>query len=544
MESDESNRKEIIILTRLQEVLLQGTVKQIKKVLYKEYGVKVSSRNENDQCKEIVNICLDMELDVNLSLSHYSTLLHFVARRLDRETFRTVLRRSKGFDINALNGNDVWSLMSLLHFVVRFIEGYFVKDLIDFGVDVNVKASYYRAPLYYAVYNIQLETVEMLLKAGADVNATDYNNEVAINCLFHQMRYLKDDEKLQFWKIIQLLCEHGINFDFNNKKGGIMLYDFCSMGLFEEVKFSVKYGANLFSTCFERGNTILHAAVQGNNFDIIEFLLRNGLDINAKNEYEETPLLQLTSFNRNRYADSESKSEKLKNNVNMIEFLADNGADVNIINEELDSPLEMSIYSQTPEVMQCLLELNANIDIEKECIIFYYDHYNINENSPSDKIDILVLFVAFLAAKKTDISRYIGQTSEDEFKWVKPFFKKCKLEVNRMKKTYISKNNNASYYDFLFNDLMKVAILCRNENIFLALNSGLYKKGFPSYKYFFEKRFQRAQLLKHYMDIITQFLNEYFKKRLPVVIVDLIFSFLKPGDLRNFGRAYAIQTNS
>lgn len=121
-----------------------------------------------------------------------------------------------------------------------------------------------------------------------------------------------------------------------------------------------------------------------------------------------------------------------------------------------------------------------------------------------------------------------------------PFFKECELEVNQMKVTNICGNINICYIDLLFKNIKEVAFLCRNEQIMLALKSEVYKEKFPSYKFFLEKRIMRAQLLKNYMDALSRFFNESFKNRLSIVVVDNILRFLRPGDIRNFGRAACV----
>lgn len=525
----------------LQEALLDGElIEEIKKILLIKYDAKVSSSYEIDVCKEIVDICINKKINVLLPETKYSTLLHFVARYLDSETFRSVLTKTTDYNINAKCQNYAFLYDqggTLLHFVVDQRKINLVKDLLEFGADVNARDFNQQTPLFHAVRSVQNEIVEILLKAGCDVNIKDDREKVAINYLFDGAEdrcFPGDDKKLPYLETMQLFCAHGVNLDFNNKNGTNMLYQACEMGLLEEVTFLLKYRADLFFTnCNEE--TLLHAAVRGINFDLIDFLISNGLNINATNEENQTPLSLLANFSVDSYYYiPRNKKEKMKQDADMIEFLADNGANINGVHKDGFTAFEQSIFSHAPEIMECLLELNGYNFYSQRCCDFFenlYEHWLYFKR----RHIVLELLIAFVATKKDycDISRY----NLEKFEWVMPFFKKCKLEVNRMKVTNICENSNVSYLDLFFKNIMEIAFLCRNEQIILALKSEEYKEKFPSYKFFLEKRIMRAQVLKKYMDALTRFFNKLFKNNLPSVVVDIILSFLSPGDIRNFGRA-------
>lgn len=83
--------------------------------------------------------------------------------------------------------------------------------------------------------------------------------------------------------------------------------------------------------------TMLHLAVQadvnGNFFDVIEFLIKNGININAKDSRGDTVLHYLSSGNTG-CTDSQYEIAKL---------ILDNGGDLNIVNNNNMSALRSTI---------------------------------------------------------------------------------------------------------------------------------------------------------------------------------------------------------
>ncbi len=93
--------------------------------------------------------------------------------------------------------------------------------------------------------------------------------------------------------------------------------------------------------------TALHIAVEGLNFDILEFLLLNRANINAANVIGITPLhLAVRTGNRE-----------------MIEFLISNGANVNARDDHGDSVLHWAVYNRylDNKVLEFLISKGADI---------------------------------------------------------------------------------------------------------------------------------------------------------------------------------------
>ena len=92
-------------------------------------------------------------------------MLHFVARHGDEETFRLIFKRSKDYNINALNSET----HALIHILIDTNKECLMKELVDSGAAVNTPGSA-RSALYYAIMKNNPSLVRYFLDHQADVN--------------------------------------------------------------------------------------------------------------------------------------------------------------------------------------------------------------------------------------------------------------------------------------------------------------------------------------------------------------------------------------
>ena len=128
----------------------------------------------------------------------------------------------------------------------------------------------------------------------------------------------------------------------------------------QEVKNHISTGIDL-NTINEDGKSPLHRAIEADwntesdteNLEIVELLINKGADVNAKDEYDDTPLH--LSINRNIYelliakgADVNAKNcsgctplhSIIYEDKDSVALLISNGADLNSINEDGKTPLD------------------------------------------------------------------------------------------------------------------------------------------------------------------------------------------------------------
>ncbi|XP_043469238.1 putative ankyrin repeat protein RF_0381 [Leptopilina heterotoma] len=543
----------------LEQALQFGSIVEIEDILREKYQATLSPENDwAKKCRQIINICLEKKLNVNVKLTNYCSLLHFMIKHLD-EDFESVIKKCKELDINALNVvyDEPDDNKSLLHFAIDQRKQNAVKALIEFGADVDIKDSRSRTPLFYAVLSKQIETAEMLLKAGADINAKDSGNMMPINYAFGE-REDTSNEKYKPSKLVKLLCSYGADLNFKNQSGSMTLVIACRKGNFKEIEFLIEHGADLLSSD-EDGKTALHSAAAEYNYKLVDFLIRRGVDINAQDMHKENSIHHLANtlktinnvleyFGDNTHEaisdiwNFDFEGDEVKKAAKMIEFLADNGADINTFNKQNITPLMISVRSNALEITECLLELNAKI-YNSNNFLHFEDSFNrhVNTQFNCDKITTWALLTAFLALK--DIAIHENTFLSVDFQWVDYSLESCYEEVAYMQEKKIWADRKVTFYDFLNEDLLKVTKYFRNDDVMSVLEYEKYQE-FPDYRYFFEKRKERVEKMKNCQNVFIRFLKEFFKRNLPSVVIYQIINYLTAGDLRNFGRAFCITEKS
>ena len=131
------------------------------------------------------------------------------------------------------------------------------------------------------------------------------------------------------------------------------------------------------NACNEKGLTPLQVAVLYKHQNIIEFLLNNGANVNAKtNEQKAGDLLETIKLNESYYiSPSERKCYSkltalfiaiINGSQVIIRMLIENGADVNLENDHYLSPIHCAVFNGCFEIVSLLFENGAKIDKTSE----------------------------------------------------------------------------------------------------------------------------------------------------------------------------------
>ena len=121
-----------------------------------------------------------------------------------------------------------------------------VKLLQELGADINAASNIGTTAVNHACIESETDTVEFLVRQGADVNRPDERGET---CLMNSVR---------IWKLCQFLVDNGGG-------GGVEAQD-------------------------SHGNTALHHAIRRDNLMVVRLLLDHGLDQNTKNKLGDDAL--------------------------------------------------------------------------------------------------------------------------------------------------------------------------------------------------------------------------------------------------------------
>ncbi|MCJ1271167.1 Ankyrin-2 [Lobaria immixta] len=188
-----------------------------------------------------------------------------------------------------------------------------VEILIKAGADVNAVGGHYGSALQAAAFRGSKEIVEILIKAGADVSAVGGHYGSALQAAIANATECQD--------LIRLLFENSASVNLQSRASD--------------------------------GSCLLHAVVTSRKFEILKNLLDVGAEklINVKNISGQTPF----------------HLSVMSGNLRILEMLHSPSKDSNLIFEEIDvdgrTSLHLAVENEATEVVKWLLDRGARADV-------------------------------------------------------------------------------------------------------------------------------------------------------------------------------------
>lgn len=202
-----------------------------------------------------------------------------------------------------------------------------VNILIKAGADVNDRDYAGMTPLTIAaISRNDSGIIEALLQAGANVNVRDNASKTVFD-------YVETDpvfnKKPVYWKIVNSRYKKALNW----KKATV-----------EKVKAAISDGTDVNGRD-KNGMTPLMNAVQNKNPAVAKLLIDAGADVNACDNDNGTSLMYVTAFNAN---------------LKTADFLIKAGAKVNVRNKFDETPLIIAIKNRaSPKLIELLIKAGA-----------------------------------------------------------------------------------------------------------------------------------------------------------------------------------------
>ncbi|XP_043462801.1 poly [ADP-ribose] polymerase tankyrase-2-like [Leptopilina heterotoma] len=433
-----------------------------------------------------------------------------------------------------------------LHYAVRAEITLAVKFLLEHGADVNAKTCEKLTPLHYAACLENINLCHLLLAYNAFVNC---NYCCQGNPLYHVCGpsttkvLLKSTESYYYDEffdeytdrlgkdidvqptfnpqIMTLMLKNGAHPDNRGENGASAFHEACQMGRFREVKLLLKYDVYLEGVDMD-GNTALHHAAKGHSMKMCEFLVKKGLKIDVAREDGKTPLMSAITY-----------KENLTPCLETIEYLVDHGANVNAKERFSGSILKTAVSDVEPPVIECLLELGANIEYLFEISESYFNSYGVFRFHDNHQF-----LISYIALKGKDLTDYLQSYIKHDNSNVKKafnYFEKAKVEMEKLRSMRILKTTSITFYEFLTSDFYNTVQSIKNGRVVKILNAGDYKTEFPCFNIMLECRFQRAKALKKFVNQTYDYFSK--NRKLSSDVVKLIFKNLGSKEFRIFGRA-------
>ena len=143
--------------------------------------------------------------------------------------------------------------------------------------------------------------------------------------------------------VIRELLERGAKTEIYDRVGNTALHTAARYGNFRAILVLLDYGANIYA-CNIYEQSILHQVCKGHSkqitiydnaahrIKIITFLLEKGLDANARDIYDWTPLHYIACLRNTECS------------LAIIRLLIDNGADINALDKRKLTPLRIAVH--------------------------------------------------------------------------------------------------------------------------------------------------------------------------------------------------------
>ncbi|XP_040408279.1 ankyrin repeat domain-containing protein 6 isoform X4 [Cygnus olor] len=230
-----------------------------------------------------------------------------------------------------------------------------VVQLINKGAKVAV-TKHGRTPLHLAAHKGHLHVVQILLKAGCDLDIQDDGDQTAL----HRAAVVGNTD------VIATLIQEGCALDRQDKDGNTALHEACWHGFSQSAKVLVKAGANVLAKN-KAGNTPLHLACQNSHSQSTRVLLLGGSRADLKNNagdtclhvaarYNHLPIVRvlLSAFcsvhEKNQAGDTALHVAAALNHRKVVKLLLEAGADTSVVNNAGQTPLEVARQHNNPEV--------------------------------------------------------------------------------------------------------------------------------------------------------------------------------------------------
>lgn len=248
--------------------------------------------------------------------------------------------------------------------------------LLDLGWDPSVPAhgALGIQPLHTAIFSATYDIIEVLVGAGANVNAKFADQttvEIAVRCQAGGL------------KVIRMLLMNGFDTSTRDHSGARDLdnsfREAVKIGDEAVIKLLLETGANINCRSPVRYETPLHTAIRLEQWHILKFLLDSGVDVNARNREQETALFSAAigrereDWSRKYFVFYEEDNHKdcvrpnllagFKPNdrLPVIQLLLDAGIDVNARDVNNFTVLFRAVCRGSAPIIKLLLHHGADI---------------------------------------------------------------------------------------------------------------------------------------------------------------------------------------
>jgi len=295
--------------------------------------IKAVNQNNGDIVKLLINYCHKNKISININ-GKDANGNYPLMKAINQNNFDIVFSLVNYGYHNKMNMNVV-DTEGNTPLTLAYKRGYFkiFRYLVSY-LDINQKDGHHNGILYYVIDKEDIETLKDLINIGVDINLKNAFDDTAIDRAIFKGNL----------EILDILLENDtILLNKRNYLGktpliSIIMADNYTPEQKEGMidKF-IEKGADVNLTDKD-GNPPLICAIKENYLTVIQLLIRNGANVNTKNHEGNSPLVSAIQHN----------------NLPVVKLLTENGADVHIKNNEGNSSLEYAVDAENCEIANYL----------------------------------------------------------------------------------------------------------------------------------------------------------------------------------------------
>ena len=287
----------------------------------------------SDSSKEVLQAIIDHGADVNATDKNNYTALMIACWKGHVNAIHVLLKA--GSDTNIANESGT---TCLLHAVNSNCSKEVLQAIMDHGADVNATRKGNYTVLMKACEIRHEDAIYVILKVGYDTNIADQNGNT---CLLYAVN--NNCNK----KVLQAIIDYGADVNATDKDNYIALMKACAIGHVDAIHVLLKTGAdtNIVDT---KGHTSLMCAVGRDcSKEVLQAIIDHGTDVNATDKDNETALMRSCC----------------KRHVDAIHELLKAGSDTNIANKSGHTSLMYDVHLNcSTEVLQALIHNGADVN--------------------------------------------------------------------------------------------------------------------------------------------------------------------------------------
>ena len=148
----------------------------------------------------------------------------------------------------------------------------------------------------------------------------------------------------------------------NKEELNKMLFDACKENDYKKAKEAIELGADI-KYKDDTEAMLLIITSRNNNIDILKLLLKNGANVNAKDNFGRTPLHGIAFW-----CNEKEFKDKYDSIVTTAKFLLENGADVNAKDNCMETPLHEAVtIDYNLSLTELLIKNGADVNAKDNC---------------------------------------------------------------------------------------------------------------------------------------------------------------------------------